>query len=121
TCQQSAARSLRCADPLRMTLLARPLGKTGVVRGEHPHAKCFQESKNRFPSVSLEKPARVTRCVCSRHRLPTNRWQVLTNFPFQTQTTNVAALDSVTNAANRFHELRMTIPWKPSCSVEIFF
>ena len=42
--------------------------------------------------------------------VPTNSWQVLTNFPFQAQNTNVIAVDSVTNTANRFYKLRMTIP-----------
>jgi hypothetical protein len=42
--------------------------------------------------------------------VPTSNWQVLTNFPSQTQSTNTSVLDLVTNGAIRFYELRMTIP-----------
>ena len=61
-------------------------------------------------SIGFSKQAGASYEVLFTPSIPTNNWQSLTNFPFQTQTTNVTVLDLVTNAPVRFYELRMTIP-----------
>ncbi len=42
--------------------------------------------------------------------VPANSWQTLTNVPSATQATNVVVTDTLTNAAARFYELRVTLP-----------